>query len=145
MDLLVTKRLGSLVPADDTAEEILRGYKQGELLRLSVPKRVRNPRFHRKFWAMLNIVFKNQEHYKSLDTLLGVCKIRVGHCDVIQTKHGIVQIPRSISFAKMDNAEFSKFYDAAVNWVMSEVIPGLKRTDLDAEVENELRNFAGVA
>jgi len=90
---------------------------------------------------MLKIVLDNQEHYQSLDELLNVCKLAIGHVQVAQTARGPVRWPASISFAKMDQTSFDDFYNRAVQWVLTEVIPGLARGDLDAEVERELLSF----
>lgn len=105
-------------------------------------KQPRNIIFHAKFMAMLRIVLDNQDHYKSIDDLLDVCKLRVGHFKTIRTKIGDVQIPKSISFGSMDEAEFGDFYGRAVEWVATEVIPGMKAQDLNAEVESRLLGFS---
>ena len=118
----------------------MRNFGQGEIVIIEV-KRRRNIQFHRKFFAMLSIIMDNQDYYKSIDDLLDVCKLRIGHCRTVVTKDGEVQIPKSISFAAMDNAAFSEFYDRACHWVASEVVPGLKRHDLDEEVEARLMEF----
>lgn len=140
--ILLRKRLGStLEPIDDNGRELLTKFGAGTVVKAEITK-PRNIRFHRKFFAMLNLVFQNQDHYKSLDDLLDVCKLRIGHVRVIETKHGIERIPASISFANMDDTGFSNFYDRVVQWVLTEVIPGLRHSDLDEEVEEELREFA---
>lgn len=140
--IILRKRLGgALEPIDDEGREVLSKIAAGDLVKADI-KRPRNIHFHRKFFAMLKLVLDNQEAYKSTDDLLDVCKLRIGHVRVIQTKHGEVRVPASISFASMDESEFSQFYDKAVNWVCSEVIPGLKRAELNAETEEELRAFA---
>ena len=138
---IMVKRLGALRPTDDEGTEAMQKISDGSLVKVTWT-RPRNIRFHNKFFAMLGIVFKNQEHYKSMDELLGVCKLRIGHVVVVQTPHGEEKWPKSISFAKMDETEFSAFYDRAVDWVISEVIPGLQRQHLDEEVEAELIGFA---
>ncbi len=74
--------------------------------------------------------------------LLGVCKLRIGHVTIVQTPQGEERWPASISFASMDETAFSEFYERAVDWVLSDVIPGLQRQHLDAEVEAELIGFA---
>ena len=91
---------------------------------------------------MLQIILANQEHYKSIGDLLDVCKLRIGHVRTVETAQGIEKFPASISFANMDDTEFSKFYDRAINWMLEEVIPGLQRQHLDAEVEDQLIRFA---
>ena len=140
-EILMKKRLGALRPVDAGGDEVLRGIGAEETVMVRI-KRPRSPQHHRKFFAMLGIVLKNQEHYKNMDDLLNVCKLRVGHVTTIATKLGDVQVPKSISFASMDQTAFRVFYDAAVDWVTREVIPGLKRGELDAEVEAELREFS---
>jgi hypothetical protein len=140
--LLMRKTLGgSLQPIDDAGRELLSKIGASTILAVEW-KRPRNVWFHRKLFAMLNIIFQNQSHYKSVDDLLDVCKLRTGHIRRISTTRGDVLIPKSISFAAMDEDSFSKFYDRAVDWMLTEVIPGLKRHDLDAAVEDELREFA---
>lgn len=141
MKFVAIKQLGVLRPTDEAGEESLRKVKTGALVEIEI-KQPRNLQHHRKFFAMLNIVFQNQEHYKTSEMLLIACKFGVGHVDVIRTKRGEYQIPKSISFHAMSQDDFSKFYDAAVDWVISDVIPGLKRAALDAEVEESLRRFA---
>ena len=138
---IMVKRLGALRPTDDEGTEAMRKIGDGELVKVTWT-RPRNIRFHNKFFAMLGIVLKNQEHYTSMDELLGVCKLRIGHVTVIQTPYGLERWPKSISFATMDETEFNIFYDAAVDWVLGEVIPGLQRQHLDVEVEDQLIGFA---
>ncbi len=138
---IMVKRLGAFRPTDDQGIEDMAKILDGSLVKVTWT-RPRNIHFHNKFFAMLGIVLKNQEHYQSMDELLGVCKIRIGHVTVVSTGYGTEKWPKSISFAAMDETEFSKFYDRAVDWVLREVIPGLQRQHLDAEVEDQLIGFA---
>ena len=128
---IMVKRLGGLRPAHDADAEMLRTVPENALLKVTWT-RPRNIRFHNKFFAMLGIILANQVTYKSMDQLLHVCKLRIGHVEVQKTAQGDVEIPKSISWAKMDETEFSAFYNRAVDWVLSEVIPGLQRQHLDA-------------
>jgi len=140
--LLVYKRLGSLHPCDDEGVEALSKLAQREVVKITYTK-PRNLKFTRKFFKMLEIIFHNQEHYKTQKALLHVCKMGVGHYDVIEKMDGSVSLdPKSISFANMDDTEFSRFYNRAVDWMLAEIIPDLRRDDLDAEVEAELMEFA---
>jgi len=137
---LVAKRLTGLYPVDDVGAAAIRRFGMGEIISVEV-KRPRNVAFHRKFFALLHIILANQEHYKSIDDLLDVCKLRIGHVRTVQTKHGEVKIPDSISFAAMDDTAFANFYDRACAWVIQDVIPGLDRKNLDEEVRAELLGF----
>ena len=140
MRFLMVKRLAGLYPVDATGEAAVRRFGLGELISVQVT-RPRNAQFHRKFFAMLKIILDNQEYYKSIDDLLDICKLRTGHFRTVQTKDGDVRIPKSISFASMDETAFADFYDRACGWVISEVIPGLQRGDLDEEVAAQLMEF----
>ncbi len=130
---LFRKHLGRLVPDGHEAEALINSIRQGELVEADI-RRPRNLQHHRKFFALLRVVFENQEYYSSTDHLLAACKHATGHVDVIRTKRGQITIPKSISFAKMDQAEFNDFYDRVVTWVVTEVIPGLDREDLEDAV-----------
>ena len=137
---LMVKNMGALRPVDEAGEAVLRHIGQGEIVGVEV-KRPRNVKHHRMFFAMLSIVLQNQDYYKSLEDLLDVCKLRIGHCRTLLTRDGEVKIPSSISFAQLDQDGFNDFYNRACAWVVTEVIPGLKRGDLDAEVEAALLAF----
>ena len=138
---IMVKRLGAFRPTDDQGIEAVRKIGDGELVKVTWT-RPRNARFHRKFFAMLQIILANQEHYQSVDDLLDVCKLRIGHVRVVETARGIEKFPASISFANMDETAFGEFYERAITWMLAEVIPGLQRQHLDAEVEDQLIRFA---
>lgn len=134
-------RLGALVPLDQHGRDAVAKVGHGKQVLVTV-KRARNPQHHRKLFAMFNIVLQNQDYYKDVEQLLAACKLAIGHCDLIKTKHGMVGLPKSIAFHALDQIAFNDFYDRAVQWVVSEVIPGLSAGDLNAEVESELKRFA---
>ena len=138
---IMVNRLGALRPTDDGGIEAMQRIPDESLVKVSWT-RPRNIRLHRKLFAMLQIILANQEHYKSLDDLLDVCKLRIGHVRVVETTQGIERFPASISFANMDDTEFDVFYNKAVDWMLATVIPGLQRRHLDAEVEDQLIRFA---
>lgn len=140
MKILLTKALNSLRPADETAEQALQGIKHGDVVSVEI-KRPRNLLHSRKFFAMLQIVFDNQEHYTSLDDLRAVCLCEIGHCNTVQRPDGYIKYPRSMNFASLDQDEFNALYDKAVTWVCSVVIPGLSERGLSDEVATELRSF----
>ena len=138
--ILVARKLTGLFPVDETGEVVIRKFTPGEVVSIDV-KRPRNVAFHRKFFAMLQIILQNQDAFKSIDDLLELTKLRTGHCHTVLTKAGEVKITDSISFAAMDDTEFANFYDRACAWVINEVVPGLDRHDLDEEVRNQLLDF----
>ena len=105
-----------LVPDCPDAEEWLRKTKleQGVMIE---PRRPRNTAHHKKLFALLALAVSNWPVETTTNALLGLIKLKTGHCDPIQGKHGIAYIPRSISFESMDEDEFCPFYDAALQLI----------------------------
>ena len=137
--LFIKTMSGALAPVHDAGRDALRTMKSGDYVMVTL-KRPRNLQHHRKLFALLDLIFQNQTRYKSVEELLDAIKVYCGHCEVMILRDGTeVRRPQSISFAKMDQAAFEKFYDAVVNVVVTEIIPGLNRSDL----ERELLDFVG--
>ncbi len=140
MKALFRRALRSLEPdpADEGAAELMRSIRLGECVSVEV-KRPRNIQHHRLFFALLNLVFENQEHFKTVDELRFALCIAIGHADPVVTRSGTHMKPRSISFGKMDQAEFNTFFDRAVNFICTEVLPGMDSEALRNEVEEMIR------
>ena len=134
---LFFRKMGALRPADEAAEAIMSKCREDELIAVVV-KRGRNLAHHRKLFKLFQIVAENQSHYKDAEEVLVAFKFAIGWTDKIKTKRGVVEIPRSISFAKCDQTEFDLFYSKAVDFLVQEVIPGTDGDELRREVEELL-------
>ena len=67
--------------------------------------------FHRRHFAILNAIFDAQERFDDLDRMRDWLSIGAGHVDWVPgAKGGIVPLPKSISFAKADQAEFEEYH-----------------------------------
>lgn len=113
--IYLTRTVGGLAPADEDATEALRRIKVGKLVACEV-KVPRNGQFHRKFLALVRTVWAATGDWASVEDLLIELKFRLGVIREVALKGTgeIVKIPGSISFAAMDEVEFSKFYDRAM-------------------------------
>lgn len=139
------KHLAALRPADSEAAEKLNKIKLGDKVLVEIRK-PRNLAHHNKLFAMFKKILENQEYYRNdstgMENLLEDFKISLGEFDWVKRKINgeIVEVPkgRSISFAKMEQTEFDIFYSKAIDFVITEVIPGLDRVEL----ERELLEFA---
>ena len=89
---------------------------------------------HRKFFALLNVVFENQEKYESVEQLLTIFKIGTGHYETMVMKDGVAYIPKSIAFQKMDQDEFSVFWDKCIKLIVTRILPGITKEDLEREI-----------
>lgn len=104
-----------LITTDAESEKLLGKMKDGQTVAVTA-KRARSPRHNRKFFAMLNNVFDNQDQFRSIDDLLDAVKLEVGHSELKERLNGERwREPKSISFYDMGQDEFNKFYDAAVD------------------------------
>jgi hypothetical protein len=85
-------------------------------------KNVRNYEFHKKYFALINMVFDNQELYNDINDLRHDLIISAGYYKEQTNIQGErIKIAKSISFAKMDELEFQELYnktiDVVVNWL----------------------------
>lgn len=106
-------------------------------------KRPRNYEFHKKYFALLRLTVANLPHLIQQqmqifteEDLLDCLKIDLG---LFTTRwHGGRQIVKTgfISFAKMDNTEFEKFFSRSVDAILRIYLRGTDRQALIEEVEN---------
>lgn len=142
--LLFRKHLGSLRPADQDATDELAKLKHGQEVRVEI-KRMRNPRQHRIYWALISLIFDHQSRYATRDQLHQAIKVAVGYYDEIEGKHGRIAIPKSISFGNMPQAAFEEFFDAVVRLVVTKILPGTTDTELRNELEVMIGADTGAA
>ena len=95
--------------------------------------RARNLSHHRKWWALMSLIADNLPGV-SAETVCDVIKVGIGHVHTVKTKRGLVSIPKSIFFSAIDQGEFDRFYDSAVRYIASDVLPGVSSADLEREV-----------
>ena len=136
MDIYLTRTLGnSLKPIDGTGEEYIASLAHGEVVR-AVFKKDRNPGHHKKFFAILRLVHSNQDKYLSQEALRFAVMVQAGYVDTIQLEGDKVAFrPVSISWAKMDQVEFDKFYQAALA-AIPRLLPQFINVDLDQELKH---------
>lgn len=133
-NLMMVHENRRLIPADALSAEMLDGMGKGEVVR-AVITRPRNEKHHRKFFALMNVVFEAQDRYPTMDHLLRAIKIGVGLYELIPlTKTQTVIEVGSISFASMDQAAFTQFYDRVVKLIVTKILPGTDSAELEARV-----------
>lgn len=119
MELYLVKQLnGSLLPAYDSDYEKVKKIKQGDTVKCEV-KKPRNIKFHKKFFALMNLVYQNQERYEHIDDLREQLTIAAGYYTTTYTLDGVEQQKaKSISFAAMDELEFGELYNALLDVIV---------------------------
>lgn len=132
----LTKRFNALRANDQPAAEALASIADGEIVRVEITRSSqRSLAHHRKFFALLSIVADQQGW--TTDQCLEWTKLAAGHADAIHDRNGDVTfIPRSISFAKMDQKAFEEFFDRALNAIVERLLPeGTPRHSVVEEIE----------
>lgn len=111
---LVKTEGGDLLPLDAEDHAYVSRLAAGESLECDTRK-ARNPGQHKKFFALFDTAFKSQNKYANRKQLMVELKLRAGWYDEHVTHDGkLVYVPKSLSWAQMDQEEFERFYDEAV-------------------------------
>lgn len=155
MEIMLLKTSGnSFSPADQGSLETSDGIKIGAIVKAIVTQ-PRNLKFHKKFFALLNLGFEHWapdklewqgiQAVKSFDVYREQVTILAGYREVTYNLDGSVKVTaQSISFAKMDDLKFQKLYKAVFlviwNKVMSQC-PGWTEDEMN-RVLGHMENFA---
>ena len=125
MKLLVVSTPRGLVPLGDDDYEEKKKLKLGQTYSVEV-KVARNVDFHRKYFALISYAWEvlneqETERFRTKENFRKYVEVAAGHCDVIfhPRLQEYVEIPKSISFGKMDNAEFSDLYKRVKDVIFS--------------------------
>ena len=107
-----------LIPLYDEDLDEKKKLRLGEVYaaEIRVP---RNYKFHKKFFALINTGYsllpeRTQNGFRSVEGFRQYVTVAAGYYDTYFSPRlrEFVEIPKSISFASMDDAEFAKCYDA---------------------------------
>ena len=94
----------------------------------------RNLKFHKKFFSLLNLVFENQELYINIEHLRKDLTISAGYYILRYNFEGVeITEAKSISFANMDEIEFSEFYNRVIDVVVKWL--GIEKQDIIENIQ----------
>jgi hypothetical protein len=118
MKLKLLNTAHGLIPMYDSDYGEKKKLKIGDIYEADV-KLARNYEFHKKYFALINCAWayqneKVENHFKrSADQFRKTVEIAAGHCDTVYSieRREWLETPKSISFGKMDEAEFKELYD----------------------------------
>jgi hypothetical protein len=145
-ELVLTKAPGgALIPADPQAAEFIGKLKLGQGVTAAI-KRHRNPAFHRKFFALLNLAYdawdptvatyKGQVVGKNFEQFRNDILCIAGHFEMAVNLRGETRVTaKSISFANMDQDEFESVYNSVANAILKRILTNYTRDDLDAVID----------
>jgi len=76
--------------------------------------------YHRKHMTLEQRVFEAQETFENFRLFRAWLKLGAGHVDYVPGGDGLLQaVPKSISYAELEQAEMEEFHDAAVTFLRS--------------------------
>lgn len=130
---LFIRTVHGLMPEDDAAAQTLKGVRIGASVAVEV-SRPRNIQHHRLYWKLCSVIAESIG--AEPETISDVLKLRTGHVRTIQTKQGLVRLPKSISFAHLDQVGFSAFFDKACLVVCQEWLPHMRADQLRQDIED---------
>ncbi len=129
------------IPVDDDAKRIFDTFGIGQKFEV-IPWKERNYRFHKKIFALLNLVIEHNRNWKSAYFLLKLIQIDIGDVDVGKDMNGvIVQFPKSIAFKSMSEPVFTKLFSKTVQHMLDNLallVPGISRAQFNSFVEKIL-------
>lgn len=105
-------------------------------------QRIRNPFFHRKYWALIKLAYENQDTYTDMDVFRKSIQSRAGYIEPMpviinndQEKAKFINwvkevlrklennepislpVPKSISYGELDQTQFEELYSKVLNEV----------------------------
>lgn len=132
---------GGLVADDELSKERLSKIKAGTILRTELTK-PRNYLFHKKFFAMRNVAFENQEQYTDDEAFRKALIIEAGYYEEMKLLDGsVLKVAKSINFGSMDEMEFGELYAKVFSVILWKVLQGADGVALQAAID-EVVSFA---
>ena len=131
-----------LVPMYDSDYEEKKKLKQGEKVLVTI-KRPRNYENHKRFFALLRLVVQNLPEQMaramsiySEEDLLNCIKLDLGMFTTHWQEGRELLKVKSISFASMDESEFSNFFTETINLITNHYLLGMDKETLLEEIDN---------
>lgn len=148
MELLVTKLPnGALVPMDEEQAVALQAYRTGDVIKVTASK-MRNGQFFKKWFVLVKYAFdlasermqpkthKGHEVRPNFDAFRKDIIILAGHYEVTYNYRGDMRLlPKSISWASMNEQEFEKLYSETINVILEKVLPHVPEEDFHRALE----------
>jgi len=144
MKIRVVNTPTGFVPETDSDYELKKKLKRGAVYEVTV-REVRNPKFHRLFFALLNcsweyLTEQQQEFFKNnVDKFRETLLIATGYTETFYDvrRNAWLEKPRSMAFDKMSESDFHDFYEKAKDVIFNYFI----KADLRDEFEEQIKWF----
>lgn len=130
------KTFGGLKPRFDSVK--YDKLKIGDEVNVRIWK-ARNIQLHRYFFALMNLVFDNQDIFVNIDHMREELTIAAGFYEQYENHEGeMKKKAESISFESMDETTFNDYVDKVIAVVVN--VWNFDMTELRAEIDNICEN-----
>lgn len=133
MTIYLTKTTSGLKPEYGVDYDRFKKLKIGEVYKCDI-KQERNYELLKKFFALCNLAFENQEKFISFDHYRKYLICKAGFYTAVETDNGTFIIPDSISFGSKDELEFREVYSKVLDVVIKEI--GITSEQIEKEIIN---------
>ena len=145
MKLYLLNTREGLKPMYDEDYDEKKKLKIGETYEVEI-RLPRNLRFHRKYWALLRCSWeylneKQQEFFKNdIDVFRKSLEVTAGWCEPLYDlkTQSWYHAPKSISFEKMKEEEFSILYNNVRDILFRAIIPNISQEEFNKNLKNFL-------
>lgn len=135
MDLVMCKHPGGLWAVTEADLEALTHIKNDSLVMCHIVQQ-RNLQWHRRFFALMKVLFDNQERFANQEMMRKAILIELGFCDPQKLLDGTyIIVARSMSFNKMTQAEFESLWERCCDLIRREFLPEVTDEELATQVE----------
>ena len=136
---VIKKPNGDLSPATQSDKDVVKKWTPGDWIVLDA-KRPRSGPQHRFYFSMLRMVYDNsewaQDRWPRFENFREAIQIAAGHYETRYTWSGEEQlVPKSVSFARMGQDEFSELLQQVKDIVLRDVWPNMTDHELTIMVE----------
>ena len=110
--------IGKIVPLYDSGYDAFKKVKRNTELLVDITQ-PRNIKFHKKYFALVNMAFQNQERFDDIEILRKELTIQAGfYKEYVSFEGELKREAKSISFSAMDDIEFNELYSKFINAVI---------------------------
>ena len=104
-----------LAPAYENDAQLMEKMRVGSMYKAEF-KKARNPEHNAKAFVLIRLIFDNQEKYTNIEDLRTELKLQCGsYHHHVRSNGDVIYIPKSWSFADMDQTEFEELYDKLID------------------------------
>lgn len=136
MRLYMTKVRGGLVATTEADQTALDSLTEGKTYGVSI-KSTRNIKFHNKYMSLMRTAWeymreKQQEFFKNnFDTFRKTIEVTAGCSERVYslTRKEWLEVPKSISFEKMSEAEFRELYERVKDVLFATALKGVNEKE----------------